>query len=58
MARIAADKVTNDPNADGRWRLVAGCCGPTNRTCSISPKVEDPAFRNVTYNELFDAYTE
>jgi len=58
LARIAADKVTKDPSCDGRWRLVAGAIGPTNRTASISPKVEDPAFRNVTYEELVNAYTE
>lgn len=39
-------------------RLVAGAVGPTNRTASVSPKVEDPAFRNVTYTELVDAYKE
>lgn len=58
LARVASDKVTNDPSCDGRWRLVAGAVGPTNRTASISPKVEDPAFRNVTYLELVDAYYE
>ena len=59
LARIAADKVTAE-NADGsgRWRLVAGACGPTNRTASVSPKVEDPSFRNITYTELIDAYYE
>jgi len=51
LARVAADKVT-------RWRLVAGAVGPTNRTASVSPKVEDPAFRNVTYEELIDCYYE
>jgi 5-methyltetrahydrofolate--homocysteine methyltransferase len=60
LARIAADKVTEEEKnkPGGRWRLVAGACGPTNRTCSISPKVEDPAYRNVTYMELVDAYYE
>ena len=58
LARVAADKVTKDPAADGRWRLVAGAVGPTNRTASVSPKVEDPAFRNITYMELVDAYYE
>lgn len=58
LARLATDKFTNDPNEDGRWRLVAGSVGPTNRTASVSPKVEDAAFRNVTYNDLIDAYTE
>jgi len=58
LARIAADKVTKDPACDGRWRLVAGAVGPTNRTSSVSPKVEDAAYRNVTYTELIDAYYE
>jgi 5-methyltetrahydrofolate--homocysteine methyltransferase len=60
LARVAADKVTQaeSGNADGRWRLVAGAVGPTNRTASVSPKVEDPAFRNVTFDELVDAYYE
>ena len=38
--------------------FVAGVLGPTNRTCSISPDVNNPGFRNVTYMELVDAYTE
>jgi 5-methyltetrahydrofolate--homocysteine methyltransferase len=60
LARVAADKVTADEKdkPDGRWRLVAGAVGPTNRTASVSPKVEDPAFRNITYTELVDAYYE
>jgi 5-methyltetrahydrofolate--homocysteine methyltransferase len=37
---------------------VAGAVGPTNRTSSVSPKVEDPAFRNVTYMELVTSYKE
>jgi 5-methyltetrahydrofolate--homocysteine methyltransferase len=55
LARAAADKVTAET---GKWRLVAGACGPTNRTSSVSPKVEDPSYRNVTYLELVDAYYE
>ena len=39
-------------------RFVAGSIGPTNRTCSISPKVEDPSFRNVTFDDLRISYTE
>ena len=39
-------------------RFVAGALGPTNRTCSISPSVENPSFRNVTFDELVEAYTE
>lgn len=38
--------------------MVCGAVGPTNRTCSISPSVEDPAMRNVTFDELVEAYTE
>ena len=37
---------------------MAGAVGPTNRTASVSPKVEDAAFRNITYMELVDAYYE
>jgi 5-methyltetrahydrofolate--homocysteine methyltransferase len=60
LARVAADKVTaaEEGQPDARWRLVAGAVGPTNRTASVSPKVEDPAFRNITYMELVDAYYE
>ncbi len=56
IARAAADEYTRKtPN---RPRFVAGVLGPTNRTCSISPDVNDPAFRNVTFDELKDAYIE
>src|SRR5690606_31580886 len=55
LARARADAATD---RDGRMRWVAGVLGPTNRTASISPKVEDPAFRNVTFRELVDAYRE
>jgi 5-methyltetrahydrofolate--homocysteine methyltransferase len=39
-------------------RFVVGSVGPTNRTLSISPKVEDPAFRTITFDELTAAYAE
>ncbi|WP_283151273.1 methionine synthase [Silvimonas soli] len=39
-------------------RYCAGVLGPTNRTCSISPDVNDPGFRNVTFDELVESYTE
>jgi 5-methyltetrahydrofolate--homocysteine methyltransferase len=39
-----------------RPRFVCGAVGPTNRTASISPSVENPAYRNVTFDELVDAY--
>ncbi|GAB3260483.1 methionine synthase [Chitinimonas naiadis] len=39
-------------------RFCAGVLGPTNRTCSISPDVNDPGFRNVSFDELVESYTE
>ena len=54
LAREQADEVTAlDPS---RPRFVAGALGPTNRTASISPDVNDPAARNITYVELVEAY--
>ena len=56
IARAAADEYNKKtPN---KPRFVAGVLGPTNRTCSISPDVNDPAFRNVSFDELKDAYIE
>jgi len=56
LARQVADqKTTETPE---RPRFVAGVLGPTNRTCSISPDVNDPAFRNVSFDELVVAYSE
>jgi len=56
LAREVADEFTI-LNPD-KPRFVAGVLGPTNRTCSISPDVNDPAFRNVSFDELKDAYIE
>ncbi|MDY6891030.1 MAG: methionine synthase [Pseudomonadota bacterium] len=56
LARAAADKVT--AQTPQRPRYVAGVLGPTNRTASISPDVNDPGYRNVTFDELVEAYTE
>jgi 5-methyltetrahydrofolate--homocysteine methyltransferase len=56
LAREVCDEVTaKDPT---KPRLVVGAMGPTNRTGSISPSVEDPAARNVTFDELVEAYFE
>lgn len=55
LARRAADEVTA---ATGKQRYVAGALGPTNRTLSISPSVERPDFRNITFDELVHAYSE
>jgi len=56
IARAAADKWTK--KTPDKPRSVAGAVGPTNRTASISPKVSDPAFRNVDFDELREAYKE
>lgn len=54
LARREADAATAaDPD---RPRFVAGALGPTNRTASISPDVNDPGARNVTFDELVEAY--
>lgn len=56
IAREVADEFTaKDPS---KPRYVAGSIGPTNRTLSLSPDVNDPGFRAVTFDELVDAYTE
>ena len=55
-ARRAVEQVmAKDPL---RPRFVAGALGPTNRTASMSPDVNNPAFRAVTFDQLVDAYTE
>ena len=54
LAREAADKYSSDDKP----RYVAGILGPTNRTCSISPDVNDPGYRNITFNGLVDSYIE
>ena len=56
LAREACDEITaEDPTQP---RFVVGALGPTNRTGSISPSVEDSSMRNVTFDELVEAYYE
>jgi 5-methyltetrahydrofolate--homocysteine methyltransferase len=56
LAKAACEKFTAmDPQ---KPRFVAGSIGPTNRTASLSPDVNDPGFRAVTFDELVTAYTE
>ena len=56
LARAAADRFSDaDP---ARPRFVAGVLGPTNKTTSISPDVNDPGFRNIHFDELVAAYGE
>lgn len=56
IARSVADEYTlRNP---GKPRMVAGSVGPTNKTCSLSPDVNNPALRNLTFDELASAYEE
>ncbi|KAK2815460.1 hypothetical protein Q5P01_025927 [Channa striata] len=55
VARRAADDVIKQT---GSKRYVAGSVGPTNKTLSVSPSVERPDFRNITFDELVEAYSE
>ncbi|HSE72500.1 MAG TPA: methionine synthase [Nocardioidaceae bacterium] len=56
LAREACDAVSAE--TPDRPRYVAGALGPTNRTASISPDVNDPGARNITYDQLTEAYLE
>ncbi|STJ14072.1 B12-dependent methionine synthase [Escherichia coli] len=56
LARACADEWT--ARTPEKPRYVAGVLGPTNRTASISPDVNDPAFRNITFDQLVAAYRE
>lgn len=58
-ARLAREVVdAMNARTPGKPRMVAGSIGPTNRTASISPDVGDPAFRNITFDELAASYRE
>lgn len=54
LARKVADEFTS--KSPDKPRFVAGVLGPTNKTASISPDVNNPGFRNVSFDELVDAY--
>jgi 5-methyltetrahydrofolate--homocysteine methyltransferase len=56
IARAAADKWNK--KTPEKLRFVAGAVGPTNRTASISPDVNNPGYRNVDFDELREAYKE
>jgi 5-methyltetrahydrofolate--homocysteine methyltransferase len=55
LARRIADEFAT---ADGRPRFVAGAIGPTNKTLSLSPDVDDPGFREIDWDTLVDVYRE
>ena len=54
IARRCADEFSSAEKP----RFVAGSIGPTNKTCSMSPDVSNPAFREVSFTQLYDAYAE
>ena len=56
-AKIAR-KCANEFSTADKPRFVAGSIGPTNKTCSMSPDVSDPAKRDLTYDSLFESYSE
>ncbi len=56
-AKIAR-QATDEFSSAEKPRFVAGVIGPTSRTCSLSPNVNDPGFRSVTFDELVDVYME
>jgi 5-methyltetrahydrofolate--homocysteine methyltransferase len=56
LARTVCDEFSaQDPS---KPRYVAGVLGPTSKTCSISPDVNDPGYRNITFDKLVEAYVE
>src|SRR5271170_1046353 len=57
-ARLARRAAIKAQKADGKRRFVAGALGPTNRTASLSPDVNNPGFRTVSFDELRVAYGE
>ncbi len=54
IARVACDEFSTEDKP----RFVAGVLGPTSRTCSLSPDVNDPGFRNISFDELRETYYE
>ncbi|GAU83793.1 5-methyltetrahydrofolate-homocysteine methyltransferase [Bosea sp. BIWAKO-01] len=57
-AKLAREAAALAEKADGRRRFVAGAIGPTNRTLSISPDVNNPGFRAVTFDQVRESYAE
>ncbi len=57
-AAVARRAALRAEEADGRRRFVAGAIGPTNRTASISPDVNNPGYRAVTFDDLRIAYAQ
>ena len=57
-ARIIAEVADDHAQKDGRKRWIAGALGPTNKTLSLSPNVNDPGFREIDFDFLSDVYVE
>ena len=57
-AKIAREVAEEFETKDGKVRWVAGAMGPTNKTASISPDVNQPGFRDITFEKLVSAYEE
>jgi 5-methyltetrahydrofolate--homocysteine methyltransferase len=57
-ARIIADVAEKEAQKDGRKRWVVGALGPTNKTLSLSPNVNDPGYREIDFDTLSDVYVE
>jgi 5-methyltetrahydrofolate--homocysteine methyltransferase len=57
-ARVTREAVDAATARDGVRRFVAGAMGPTNKTLSLSPRVDDPGFREVTFDEVKEVYRE
>ena len=57
-ARIVRETADRLAQKDGRKRYVAGALGPTNKTLSLSPDVNDPGFREIDFDTLSDVYVE
>jgi 5-methyltetrahydrofolate--homocysteine methyltransferase len=57
-ARIIAEVADREAQKDGRKRFVAGALGPTNKTLSLSPNVNDPGYREIDFDTLSDVYVE
>jgi 5-methyltetrahydrofolate--homocysteine methyltransferase len=57
-ARLAREVADEYSERTGKVRFVAGAIGPTSRTASLSPQVNDPGFRNITFDQLAATYSE
>jgi 5-methyltetrahydrofolate--homocysteine methyltransferase len=57
-ARLAREAADESAERTGQPRFVAGAIGPTNRTASLSPHVNDPGFRNISFDQLVATYSE